>query len=89
MATEPTLPAESVAPKVCLYCDGKGNGPGAPCGFCDSGKPLDTQEDWDQSWGRVLGPLPDWLVERIEANRADPSRTVKRSERHFDGSGCA
>lgn len=23
------------------------------CGFCDNGKPLDTQEDWDNSWGRI------------------------------------
>jgi hypothetical protein len=43
----------SKAPENCIYCDGKGNGPGSPCGFCAGGKPLDTQEDWDNSWGRL------------------------------------
>ena len=42
------------APETCLYCDGEGNGPGAPCGFCIHGKPLDTQEDWNNSWGRIF-----------------------------------
>lgn len=42
------------APKTCLYCDGLGNGPGSPCGFCENGIPLDTQEDWDNSWGKVF-----------------------------------
>jgi DnaJ-class molecular chaperone len=23
------------------------------CGFCDGGVPLDTQEDWDKTWGRI------------------------------------
>lgn len=41
------------APETCLYCKGSGEGPGSPCGFCENGKPLDTQEDWDKSWGRV------------------------------------
>lgn len=36
-----------------MYCRGTGEGPGSPCGFCTGGKPLDTQEDWDNSWGRV------------------------------------
>jgi hypothetical protein len=44
----------SKAPETCLYCDGAGNGPGSPCGFCVEGKPLDTQEDWDKSWGRIF-----------------------------------
>lgn len=70
--------AESVTPDHCLYCGGAGNGTGAPCGFCVEGRPLDTQEDWDRSWGKVFA--------QIEANRADPSRTVKRSDRrHSDG----
>jgi hypothetical protein len=49
-----TPSVESEAPKVCLYCDGEGNGSAGPCGFCDKGKPLDTQEDWDNSWGRTF-----------------------------------
>lgn len=41
----------SKAPEICLYCDGEGNSSaGGRCGFCENGKPLDTQEDWDQSW---------------------------------------
>jgi hypothetical protein len=40
----------SDAPTVCAYC--QGDDPN--CGFCDNGKPLDTQEDWDNSWGRIL-----------------------------------
>lgn len=46
----------SKAPEVCLYCKGTGHGPGGgcgTCGFCDKGKPLDTQDDWDNSWGKV------------------------------------
>lgn len=45
----------SKAPEVCLYCDREGNSSaGGRCGFCDAGKPLDTQEDWDKSWGRLF-----------------------------------
>jgi hypothetical protein len=45
----------SEAPKVCMYCDGQGNSKaGGACGFCDHGVPLETQEDWDKSWGKVL-----------------------------------
>lgn len=43
----------SVAPDHCLYCDGSD----PTCGFCDMGKPLDTQADWDASWGRVFAGL--------------------------------
>lgn len=40
------------APTTCRYCDGEGNSSaGGPCGFCAEGKPLDTAEDWDNSWG--------------------------------------
>ncbi len=43
------------APDTCLYCDDLGNSKaGGSCGFCEGGKPLDTQEDWDRSWGRVF-----------------------------------
>jgi hypothetical protein len=45
----------SKAPERCLYCDGQGNSKaGGDCGFCDHGKPLDTQENWDNSWGRIF-----------------------------------
>lgn len=47
--------AMSEAPKVCLYCDGRGNSDaGGACGFCENGKPLDTQADWDASLGRII-----------------------------------
>lgn len=40
------------APRACLYCDGEGNSTaGGSCGFCENGRPLDTQDDWDRSWG--------------------------------------
>lgn len=43
----------STAPARCMYCDGTDPN----CGFCDMGVPLDTQDDWDRSWGKVLdGP---------------------------------
>lgn len=45
--------ARSKAPTTCHYCYGTDPG----CGFCEDGRPLDTQEDWDHSWGRVLAPL--------------------------------
>lgn len=42
------------APEVCRYCDGQGNSSaGGSCGFCDNGTPLDTQEDWDRTWGAI------------------------------------
>jgi hypothetical protein len=51
------------APDECLYCDGT-----TDCGFCEAGVPLDTQEDWDKSWGSILdriraGELPVWIGE--------------------------
>ncbi len=46
--------AMSAATTTCLYCDGHGNSQaGGKCGFCKDGKPLDTQEDWDKSWGSL------------------------------------
>lgn len=43
------------APKVCLYCDGHGNSDaGGACGFCDKGRPLDTEDDWTRTWGRII-----------------------------------
>lgn len=45
------------APKVCLYCDGTGKADDTnECGFCENGKPLDTQDDWDHTWGPILDP---------------------------------
>jgi hypothetical protein len=45
----------STAPDLCHYCDSKGNSPaGGKCGFCEDGIPLDTQEDWDNSWGKIF-----------------------------------
>ena len=40
----------SKAPDRCLYCDGTDPN----CGFCEMGVPLDTQEDWDRTWGRAF-----------------------------------
>lgn len=52
----------SKAPEVCLYCDGEGNSSaGGRCGFCENGKPLDTQEDWDNSWGKFDKTKEEWL----------------------------
>jgi hypothetical protein len=43
------------APEVCIYCKGTGeSSAGGSCGFCEGGKPLDTQEDWDRTWGKAL-----------------------------------
>lgn len=42
-------------PKVCVYCDGTGkSSAGGECGFCEKGKPLDTKDDWDRTWGKTL-----------------------------------
>lgn len=43
-------PLHSKAPELCLYCQGTN----PDCGFCESGVPLDTQEDWDNSWGTIF-----------------------------------
>lgn len=45
------------APEVCLYCKGSGLAAVGNCGFCLEGKPLDTQEDWDASWGKLFEDL--------------------------------
>lgn len=45
----------SKRPEVCRYCDGHGNSSaGGKCGFCEDGVPLDTQADWDESWGKIF-----------------------------------
>ena len=58
----------SKAPENCIYCDGEGNGssPENPCGFCVGGKPLDTQEDWDQSWGGLKERVQKFFEELKE-----------------------
>jgi hypothetical protein len=46
---------DGIRPTTCVYCDGHGNSDaGGECGFCDQGLPLDTQENWDNTWGRVF-----------------------------------
>lgn len=52
-------------PERCLYCKGTGEGPGAPCGFCHGGVPLDTQEDWNATWGALNCDL-ELLIEELE-----------------------
>lgn len=48
----------SKAPEYCYPCKGSGaEAGGNPCGFCDNGKPRDTQEDWDRSWGKLFEDL--------------------------------
>jgi hypothetical protein len=60
----------SKAPEICLYCDGDGNSDaGGPCGFCVGGKPLDTQEDWDNSWGKVQNDALEFMLALSEENQ--------------------
>ena len=55
----------SKAPETCLYCDGEGSSSaGGRCGFCENGKPLDTQEDWDNSWGGLHERVMKFFQER-------------------------
>lgn len=57
----------SKAPEICGYCDGEGNSTaGGNCGFCELGKPLDTQEDWDQSWSGISERARKFLEKRTE-----------------------
>ncbi len=58
----------SKAPERCIPCKGTGNGPGSPCGFCIDGKPLDTQEDWDNSWGSLSDRVRKFYEELRERN---------------------
>lgn len=58
-------------PKVCAYCDGHGNSKaGGECGFCDKGKPLDTQEDWDNSWGAAFKLADELAATHSQQDRA-------------------
>lgn len=70
----------SQAPDVCMYCRGTGyawgsdrSDPANECGFCDAGKPLDTQEDWDRTWGRINDLLAEQTIHRddVDAQHAD------------------
>jgi hypothetical protein len=68
-------------PTVCLYCDGEGNSKaGGACGFCESGRPLDTKEMWDRSWGglfrRMTGLAEDAAIAaRIRERMANDDGT--------------
>lgn len=60
----------SKAPEVCLYCDGEGNSTaGGRCGFCENGVPLDTQEDWDNSWGGINERIDKFFKELMKKRR--------------------
>ena len=71
----------SKAPEICLYCDGEGNSSaGGPCGFCENGKPLDTQEDWDNSWGKVMdSSVDDFGIPNPEVMKRIIERYGKRN----------
>lgn len=68
----------SKAPEFCLYCDKRGNSSaGGSCGFCVGGKPLDTQEDWDRTWGKldfifVCENRDDGNHHRVKWNSGEP-----------------
>lgn len=78
----------SKAPEICFYCDGEGNSSaGGRCGFCENGKPLDTQEDWDQSWGKVGEASLKFLLamrEEIILSEADQDRIAELLNRKKD-----
>jgi hypothetical protein len=60
----------SKAPEICSYCDGLGNSrANGPCGFCTNGKPLDTQEDWNQSWGKLKR-----FMEKLNSTKGDQEK---------------
>lgn len=67
----------SKAPETCIYCRGTGEGPGSPCGFCENGVPLDNQEDWDETWGKldyifVCPQRHDFGPHKVKWNRGEP-----------------
>ena len=74
----------SEAPKECLYCDQQGNSTaGGLCGFCENGKPLDTQEDWDASWGKIQDESLRFLLSLPEVDQDKIIELIKlvRSEK--------
>lgn len=71
----------SKAPEICRYCDGEGNSDaGGHCGFCAGGKPLDTQEDWDNSWGRVQEEALEFMLNLSKENEDKVAKLLKRKE---------
>ncbi len=67
----------SKAPTTCFYCRGTGQGPGAPCGFCENGSPRDTQADWDATWGKldyifVCPNRTDFGPHKVRWNKGEP-----------------
>jgi hypothetical protein len=67
----------SERPTVCMYCRGTGRSDEAnECGFCDHGTPLDTQEDWDQTWGRTFANMD---------NRPERAPGIRPIEKRKDG----
>ena len=68
----------SKAPEICMYCDGLGNSKaGGACGFCKGGIPSDTQEDWDNSWGKldyifVCPQRHDFGPHKVKWNSGEP-----------------
>ena len=66
------------APSECMYCDHTDPN----CGFCDMGKPLDTQEDWDASWGRTSD-----LIEGVPVAESSPIQTESILRKILRGGG--
>ena len=66
----------SKAPDRCVYC--KGDDPN--CGFCEMGVPLDTQEDWDNTWGHAFNLAADIANRGIDGAlaRRDGLRNAQR-----------
>lgn len=78
----------SKAPEICHYCDGEGNSSaGGRCGFCENGKPLDTQEDWDNSWGRVQDGALAFMLTLPEEDQIKIAKLLElvRKERKNEG----
>lgn len=61
----------------CIYCDREGNSKaGGSCGFCDNGKPLDSEEDWEKSWQRVF----DYLTKKVNSSKLGGTVDVEALE---------
>lgn len=64
----------SKAPDKCLYCGGKGyrsvGDQLEECGFCDNGSPLDSQRDWDKSWGNLPNQI-DKIFKNFDPKRKE------------------
>lgn len=76
----------SKAPEFCLYCDKQGNSKaGGSCGFCVGGKPSDTQQDWDQSWGEVLERTRDIVKKCSRCKEPKFTKEFSTNSRSKDG----